>query len=124
MQLQMRLSWPKATADLHVTWRLMDRSDLRRTPRLDTEVEGRIKAPQTLNSSVSRWRNRLQVANHWRSVRLLGAESQSFRWHPFGYPLNTNILGHFKYSEDCPVVYHDSAVVQCNRKQKTIYLRL
>src|SRR6218665_3569675 len=57
-----------AKATVHTTWRLIDRSDSSRTPRSCTEVEGRIKAPQTLSSPMSRWMHRLRVAHHRKSV--------------------------------------------------------
>src|SRR6218665_774122 len=56
----------KTTADR--PRRLMDRSDSSRTPRLRTEVEGRIKAPKTFSSALSRWTHRLRVAHHRKSV--------------------------------------------------------
>src|SRR6218665_2850401 len=68
MQLLMRRSWRKQQPTVHETWRLIDRSDSSRTPRSPTEVEGRIKAPQTLSSPVSRWIHRLRVAHHTKSV--------------------------------------------------------
>src|SRR6218665_2997246 len=68
MQLLMRRSWRKQQPTVHATWRLMDRSDSNRTPRSRTEVEGRIKAPQTLSSAVSMWIHRLRVAQHRKSV--------------------------------------------------------
>src|SRR6218665_1257500 len=61
MQLLMRRSWRKQQPTVHATWRLMDRSDQK-------EVEGGIKAPQTLSSPVSRWIHRLRVAHHRKSV--------------------------------------------------------
>src|SRR6218665_1832228 len=64
MQLLMRRSWRKQQPTVHATWRLMDS----RTPRSRTEVEGHIKAPQTLSSPVSRWIHRLRVAHHRKSV--------------------------------------------------------
>ena len=68
MQLLMRRSCRKQEPTVHATWRLMDRSDSSRTPRLRTEVDGRIGAPQTFSASVSRWRHRLLVAHHRKSV--------------------------------------------------------
>src|SRR6218665_3130328 len=68
MQLLMRRSWRKQQPTVHAKWRLMDRSDSSRTPRSRTEVEARIKAPQTLSSPVSRWIHRLWVVHHRKSV--------------------------------------------------------
>src|SRR6218665_1194543 len=68
MQLLRRRSWRKQQPTVHTTWRLIDRSDSSRTPRSCIEVEGRIKAPQTLSSPVSRWIHRLRVAHHRKSV--------------------------------------------------------
>src|SRR6218665_2561758 len=68
MQLLMLRSWRKQQPTVHATWRLMDRSDSSRTPRSRIEVEGRIKAPQTLSSPVSRWIHSLLVAHHRKSV--------------------------------------------------------
>src|SRR6218665_3643151 len=68
MQLLMRRSWRKQQPTVHATWLLMDRSS--RTPRSRTEVEGSIKAPQTLSSPVSRWMHHLRVAHHRKSVFL------------------------------------------------------
>src|SRR6218665_1867691 len=84
MQLLMRRSWRKQQPTVHATWRLMDRSDFSRTPRSRTEVEGRIKAPQTLSSLVSR-------SSTPQEVRLLEVEPQSVGTHPFGDPLNTKL---------------------------------
>src|SRR6218665_3394373 len=50
VQLLMRRSRRKQQPTVHATWRLMDRSESSRKPRSRTEVEGRIKAPQTLSS--------------------------------------------------------------------------
>src|SRR6218665_3554181 len=46
----------------------MDRSEYSRTPRSRTVVKGRIKAPQTLSSAVSRCIHRLRVAPHRKFV--------------------------------------------------------
>src|SRR6218665_1294059 len=64
IQLLMRRSWRKQQPTFHATWPLIDRSDSSRTPRSRTEVEGRIKAPQTLSSPVSRWIHRRVVAKN------------------------------------------------------------
>src|SRR6218665_2357217 len=88
MQLLMRRSWRKQQPTVHATWRLMDRPDSSRTPRSRTEVEGRIKAPQTISSAVSRWDTPSAVRTP-QEVRLLGVEPQSVGTHPFGDPLNT-----------------------------------
>src|SRR6218665_1074950 len=68
MQLLIRRSWREQQPTAHATWRLMDRSDSSRTPRSRTEVEDRIKAPQTLSSPVSRWIHHLRVAHQRKSV--------------------------------------------------------
>src|SRR6218665_112628 len=47
--------------------RLFQRSTLEVTKAV-TEVEGRIKAPQTLSLAVSRWMHRLRVAYHRKSA--------------------------------------------------------
>src|SRR6218665_2757547 len=68
MQQLMRRSWRMQQPTIHPTWHLMDRSDSSRMPGSHKEVEGHIKVPQTLNSSVSSWIHRLQVAHHRKSI--------------------------------------------------------
>src|SRR6218665_1202198 len=98
MQLLMRRSWRNQQPTVHATWRLMDRSDSSRTPRSRTEVEGRIKAPRTLSSPVSRWIHRLRVAHHRKSVFLVSI-NRLYTLAGSGLELSLSILLHVVRSD-------------------------